>query len=1394
MKLFTHFLSLRGNGIGIKRCYFAILSTILPEYCCYLLFCFPQAGRMILISNFAFTGPANETHILMRKTILLLLWLFCSGNLWSQQIKHYNNNSGLSHNTVMSLFQDSKGFLWIGTKNGLNRFDGHDFKIYQRGDSVTDLRNSIIYCIAEDKEKTLWIATDKGISLYNPFTDTFSNFDKQTDKKEKVEGYINKIIIDKSERVWILSAEGLFLYTSQEDKLYNMKDKLAPYSAYPPYALFADEDGAVYLGFPNLGVLKYDVEADKMIYLAHNPNLPTVICGYKDNYILLGTRDKGLFLIHKKTGESEKLPIDPALNSDVYVRHIEEVSKDEYWIGTESGVYVLKNGTTQHIVHEDYNDLSISNNAVYAICKDKEGGIWIGSYFGGVDYIPEQYSSFQNFYPIAYKNSISGYRVREFVSDRKGNLWIATEDNGLNYYDTHTGLFTHISDKTTPMRISFTNIQCLNLTGDKLWIGTFTKGVDVLDLKTNRCRHYEKNGLPHSLLNNDIFAIFTDSRDTTWVSSTTELYTYVPAIDGFSKFAPLDGTFISDILEDVQGRIWFTTYNVGVVRYNPTTKEIKRFRYDAENPHSLCYDRITCAFQDSRQRLWFASEDNGFCRYNENDGTFTRITIQQGLPSNVVYKILEDDNQHFWLSTSNGLVCFNPETMSVEALYNLPNGLRSKQFNYNSGIKTEDGTLYFGSIDGFVAFNPKNFRPNENRYSVVLTDFYIFNQEISGGGASGKVLDRAIPYANTIRLNHDQATFSFSFSALNYSTEGNGKYAYMLEGVDKKWNYVDNAFRISYNSIPPGDYVFHIKYSKDGYDWSDTDTTVNISIIPPLWRTSWAYTIYVFLILSALFIVIRLYALKKRRQSEERMNRQEQEKKEEIYKAKIDFFTNVAHEIRTPITLIKAPLDYILTSHPDENETKESLMTMERNTDRLLVLVNQLLDFRKIESKAFTLSLKMRHIDVLVTNTFNRFVPAGKRKKLKMILEVPDRAVPALVDEEAITKVCSNLFNNALKYSSTYVKAILSVSEDERSFRITVKNDGTPIPPDMRERIFEAFFQLKGAYPTQPGSGIGLTLASSLVELHDGKLYLDEEAEDTSFVVEVPTNASTGMQQAEEDLLMEDAIAEEDAVSAVVLDDSFSAKEAVLVVEDNEELQSFLSTQLGKYYKVFTADNGVEAMDILKKELVNLIVSDIMMPLKDGLELCNEVKSNLETCHIPVILLTAKTTLNNKIEGLNSGADAYMEKPFAMTHLLVQIKNLLESRRRLRQNFANSPYIATNTMAQNKADEDFLNKLTEVIRQNLDDDTFNIDDLAREVNMSRTSLHRKIKATTELTPGDFIRIIRLKKAAELLMEGEYRINEICMIVGIRSLSYFSKSFQKQFGVLPKDFAKSHVKQ
>lgn len=1329
-----------------------------------------------------------KTHIYDIILITIVLLFIHSGFLFSEQlsynIRHYDINSGLSLNTVTSLFQDHQGFIWIGTKNGLNRFDGYDFKTYYRNESKGSLSNSIINYITEDQNKHLWLATDKGISIYSPFTDTFADFRAQTDSGESISETTYKIYIDNCAQVWIYTVKGIYLYSLHQKRLEKLNDLFSRYTNLPISTLYVDKNGTAYIGLARYGIVSYNAQKRHTQLICRYPNTPTILHGYKDNQLLMGTLSKGLWIINKANGKLKKLETDSCINSDIYVRHIQKVSANEYWVGAESGIYILKNDSIKHLSHEAFNKNSLSDNSIYTILNDKEGGIWIGSYFGGVNYIPKEHSHFENFYPIAYKNSLSGYRIREIINDLQGGLWIATEDKGLNYLNIQKNKFISITPETYPLKVSFTNIQCLHMNGEELWIGTFTHGIDVFNLKKQQYRHYEKTNQPGALTTNEIFAIHTDQTGKTWIGTPSEIFTFCPQTESFSLFKPIQGISVSDIEEDTEGNIWFASYNKGIFRYNPYTGSVTNFRYDSKNSQSLCYDRITGIFQDSKNRIWFSSEDGGFCLFNKEKENFSRITTQQGLPSNVIYKILEDDNHYLWLSTNNGLAKFNPETMKVENLYNLGSGLQTKQFNYNSGVKTQDGTLYFGSINGMVAFNPVNFSPNTNDYNVVITDLYLSDQKISVNSEQG-ILSQSMPYAKDIYLNYNQSTFGFSFSALNYSKEETDKYAYKLEGIDKEWAYTTSN-KVSYNSIPPGDYTFRIKYAKDGYTWNNNETQVNVHIIPPFWQTKIAYIFYylIGIILSA--TIIYLYQRKRKRKTEEHLARQEQLKKEEIYQAKINFFTNIAHEIRTPITLIKTPLDYIIQTHPNEKEVQENLIIMEQNTNRLLELVNQLLDFRKIESKAFTLSLENIDIRDLVRTTYNRFVLAAKQRKLKTEFICSPTSITALVDKEAITKICSNLFSNAIKYASTYISITLT-EESNQYFQLIVKNDGDPIPVDLRHNIFEAFFQIKDInQPTLPGSGIGLSLASSLAQLHHGKLFLDENNTDTTFVLQIPKNIPLNAQD-QTKLSMPQPTFEK----GINIISNKTTQATILIVEDNDELRKLLARQLGKYYQAQTATNGIEALDILKKGIINLIVSDVMMPVMDGLELCQNIKSSSDTCHIPVILLTAKTTLENRICGLKHGADAYIEKPFSMPHLLAQINNLLENRAKLLRNFASKPYIPTESIAQNKSDELFLNKLTRIIKQNIEDDTFNIDNLASEMNMSRTSLHRKIKGLTELTPGDFIRTIRLRKAAELLLEGELRINEICMQIGIHSLSYFSKSFKEQFGVLPKDFVKKH---
>lgn len=1320
-------------------------------------------------------------------------WIYFPFSLFSQENYYFNHldiQNGLSQNTIFCIHQDNKGFMWFGTKSGLNKFDGYSFKIYERGDRKQDIGNSTINCITEDDRGNLWIGTDKGVYIYDSCKETFSFFAEKTPNNTIIKSNIRAIRSNNTDEMWVLTGTGLFVYNTAKKELKSLNEQLFHFSPNPPSSICIDTDQIVWISIPYYGILKYEDQKLDSFYQDAQSNIVTLE-NYQNNTLFAGTSSSGIIEINKINRDTKSIKLSDT-SSQPLIHTICPMKNQDIWIGTESGVYIFDQKKITNLSHKANDKYSLSDNAIYSIFQDKNEGIWVGSYFGGVDYLPKQLAFFEKYYPLVNSNSISGSKVREFCEDPSGNLWIATEDAGLNYFDTKNKTFTNYSTNTRPLSLSYYNIQCLNLDKDKLWIGYYFGGLDVLDLKTRQIRHYEKSERENSLDNNDIFSIYTDQTGQTWIGTSTGVLRYNKNTDDFSKCNEIGTFYISDIFEDANGYLWFATYNIGAIRLNPRTKEIKKFSYDPNDSTTICYDKITTIFQDYKNQLWFGSEDGGFCLYHDKTETFKRVTTTEGLPSNVVHKILEDNDHTLWISTNNGLAHYHPETEEIQN-YNTTNGLLSKQFNYNSGIKTSDGTLYFGSINGMTAFNPLNFKDSNNQPSVILTKFQIFNKDVDLM-ENDSPLKKAIAYTDTILLNYRQSSFNFEFSTLSYATIETNKYAYKLDGIDHDWIYSGNNTRASYSNIKPGKYIFRVKASNSDSKWNNRETCVDILISPPYWQTTYAYCMYVLLLGGIVYGVVAYNIRKIRRKNEIKQEALERKKQEEIYTAKIDFFTDIAHEIRTPLTLIKAPLDYILRSDVNKQELTDNLRIMERNTDRLLSLINQLLDFRKTESKIFSLKFEKTNINDLVYNTYIRFKPAMEQKELTVKIEVPETPIITSVDKEAITKICSNLFTNSIKYSETYIHIILTGNAEHRYFEIRVNNDGEPIPVQLREKIFEAFFQVNDASkPAKSGSGIGLALANSLVQLHKGRIFVDNnQTEYTSFVVQIPMNNHA------EDTAGEEADATEVNDNPAESLPEFQPEEVsdsgqttVLIAEDNKELQNFISDKLSKHYNVLKADNGLEALDMIDKEKVDIIVSDIIMPIMSGIDLCKNIKSNIQICHIPVILLTAKTNLNSKIEGLKSGADAYIEKPFSILHLRVQISNLLENHEKLRKNFASNPFIGTNTIARTKADEQFLNKMTEVIMQNLEEENFNVDDLASAVNMSRTSLHRKLKGISELTPGDFIRLVRLKKAAELLKEGEYRINEICILVGFHSQSYFTKSFQKQFGMLPKDFIKKH---
>ena len=670
----------------------------------------------------------------------------------------------------------------------------------------------------------------------------------------------------------------------------------------------------------------------------------------------------------------------------------------------------------------------------------------------------------------------------------------------------------------------------------------------------------------------------------------------------------------------------------------------------------------------------------------------------------------------------------------------------------------------------------------------MITDFLLFGKEVYPGDPSSP-LKKSINFLDELVLQPDQNSFSFRVAALDFQAPRMNQIMYKLDGFDDEWLPVGESPVVSYSNLWYGNYTFRVKASNSDGVWNENEVSLIVRILPPFYLTIWAYCVYVLLIIGCSLYAVWYFKQRSNYKHRRQMEKFEQEKEREIYHAKIDFFTNVAHEIRTPLTLIKGPLENIILKKKVDAETREDLNIMKQNTERLLNLTNQLLDFRKTESQGFRLNFAKCNITEVLKETHLRFTSLAKQKGLEFTLQLPETDFYAHVNQEAFTKIISNLLNNAVKYSEHYIHVSLEVTEGDESnvFRIRTVNDGVIIPREMREEIFQPFvrFNEREDGKVTTGTGIGLALSRSLAELHQGTLAMGEEENSNTFCLTLPIVQDMTI------TLTPETKAEPEPVSEVPVEVEQGEKKdnrpTVLVVEDNPDMRAFVVRQLSKEYGVLSAVNGAEALKMLDGNYVNLVVSDVVMPVMDGFELCKTIKSDLNYSHIPVILLTAKTNIQSKIEGMELGADAYIEKPFSVEYLQACASNLIQNREKLRRTFAQSPFVAANTMALTKADEDFIKRLNEVILANLNNPEFSMDDIADSLNMSRSNFYRKIKGVLDLSPNEYLRLERLKKAAQLLKEGEGRVTEICYMVGFNSPSYFAKCFQKQFGVLPKDF-------
>lgn len=1045
----------------------------------------------------------------MKVKALLLKYFLCvlvsCSYAYSQPyyFTHYQVENGLSNNAVLCSAQDEMGFMWFGTKDGLNRFDGYSFKVFHSDpDSPNGLGSNFIRALFVDRSGRVWVGTDQGIYIFDPKSETFSLF------HSTITNEILGIKGDRAGNVWFIDNLTLYRYTAKGDRLTRITAPEFPVSSFGLAAT-----GDAWAGTIQGELIHYHSTDIKGRYplFDHSPPVVSqwiekVYCSDK-GFLLIGTSKQGVKVFDIRTGTYNDLLTHDEYGTDIFVRYILENENDEYWLATESGIFIYgySNGQWTNLRKQRGNPWALSDNAVYTLCKDREHSIWAGTYFGGVNHYASANTFFEKFFPQGETtNTISGNAVREICADRHGNLWIGTEDAGLNKMDQSTGRMTSYRPTGELHSLAYSNIHGLLVTGDTLWVGTFEHGLDLMDINTGKViRHYNAENREGALHNNFIFNCYQTRQGRILLATGQGLYEYVKTEKSFRLVTGFPGhIFYTTLFEDSEGTIWAGTWRDGLYYANPRTGQQGMFTHDAHKPNSIGSNRVNRIFEDSRGVIWVATE-GGLCHLQASDSAFKRYGTAHGLPSNLILAILEDADNRLWVTTSKGLVRFDAITGEIR-VFTQANGLLSDQFNYNSAYKAPDGTLYFGSVKGLVRLNPANYQESTFQPPVYITGLQVYNRELEINKKDSP-LRQSITFTDDIELKYNQSSFSIDFAALSFISPDMTEYAYKMEGLDKEWTHIRTNRKAYFTELPPGDYVFRVNVADSRGAFKGKETNLRITILPPFWASVPAYLLYGSLILAITWYTIRSYHRRVREKNKRKLELIRHRKEEELYRAKIDFFTNVTHEIRTPLTLIKAPLEKVMKKADELPVVKRHLQTMERNTERLLELTNQLLDFRKTEVTGYQLNFSPISINELLRENCRNFKWVAAQRNIRLKLDLPTTSCVAHVDKEAVTQIISNLLTNGLKYAERVIRiSLLERSPGDSTFTVLVKNDGYLIPAEMREKIFETFVRLK-ATGSQPGSGLGLALARSLAQLHNGSLRMGTPDNDMNvFVLTLP--------------------------------------------------------------------------------------------------------------------------------------------------------------------------------------------------------------------------------------------------------------------------------------------------
>ncbi|HSO86397.1 MAG TPA: two-component regulator propeller domain-containing protein [Draconibacterium sp.] len=1352
----------------------------------------------------------------------------------SQEVnfKHVNINDGLSQNAIFAIIKDSRGFMWFGTKDGLNKYDGYNFVVYQHNPfDTTTLSSNYITSLFEDSRGLIWIGTyNGGLNVFDRAKEIFRRIDFGKEGLLLGNNFeIKAIDEDPHGNIWVATnGDGIFrvnvnlTYFEFTTKrfIHEIGDQNT-LSSNQVFSIHCDNNNRLWLGTFN-GLTQFDLKSGKFTNYVfktknkaapENPSQDAVSAIHEDkNGTLWLGMTGGLVSFSPSKGNYSYFPH----RFDVFrygwgnIVGIDEDREGNLWLATAAELmkFDVKKEKYTSFTHDPFNDQTISFNSISSVYIDNTAILWVGTTGMGIDI----YNPYASRFPVfeikpGQSSRTTSFSVRSILEDDEGDVWVGTEV--LYKWERKTGKVQSF-EKSSNEPYSFGNMDVFSMiqTADGyIWAAT-TGGLFRYHPKTNNVRLYkfdpeQTDGIPQK----EVYMVYEDREGKIWIATEKYLCKLIDAETGkfhsvqYHLGPPYYEQVRPVIFQDEEMRMWLGT-KYGLFRFNTENETFKLYDNDPAQPTSLINNLVKsiCADPVFPDRFLWIGTAGGLNRFDTETETFFYYTEENGLPNNVVYAILPDDQKNLWLSTNRGLSRFNPQT-GVFRNFDVTDGLQSNEFNTGAYYKSKNGELFFGGIKGLNYFYPAKIKDNPNVPPVVLTKIKLSEKSLSHK-TDPELLEKSVEETRQIVVSHKEDIITFEFAALEYSSPEKNQYAYQLENFNNKWIYTDGTRSATYTHLPAGEYIFRVKASNNDGVWNEEGLAVTLVVKPP-WTNTWFAYVLFGLVLIILIYLIRRYEMNRIRLSNQlKIEKISTETLKQLDQLKSQFFANISHEFRTPLTLILGQIESVMSSLADLKQ-KAKLQVANRNARRLLTLINQLLDLSKLESGNMELNATQQNLVSFLKSLFYSFESLATTKNITLKFESESEFIPVVFDLDKMEKVFYNLVANAFKFTNENGEINVSIKTIDSLFvEICVEDNGVGMPTEHLSNVFDRFYQVDNTTTRNfEGSGIGLALVKELVELHNGAVsVISKVGEGSVFCVRLPMGEQNQESKITEipvisrpysnDVYREQEIIVADEPVATNENIQGDSREIVLVVEDNIDVRSYIREQLEEFYQVMEAENGEDGILVARDTVPDLIVTDLMMPKVNGFQFCKEVRKDERTSHIPIVMLTAKAEFDDKIEGLEIGVDDYITKPFSAKELIVRVSNLIKQRRLLRSRFKTSTLIKPSEVTATSVDQVFLEKVIKTIEINMENQDFTPESLAASVNMSVSQLNRKLNALIEQPAGQLMRSLRLQRAADLLKQKAGTVSEICYQLDFNDPAYFSRAFKKQFGCSPSEFIKN----